>query len=84
MAVYELDLPARCPSCREPIRELRVLKLSRRQVAFTSTLPRTGTRARLPALRAHHFGRARRADLGSVPAAGSLLSSGNDGFANPV
>lgn len=42
LAVYELELPARCPSCREPIRELRVLKLTRQQVAFTSTLPRAG------------------------------------------
>ena len=42
VAVYELELPARCPSCREVIRELRVLKLSRQQVAFTSTLPRAG------------------------------------------
>ncbi len=42
VGVYELELPARCPSCREPIREIRVLKLSRRQVAFTSTLPRAG------------------------------------------
>jgi hypothetical protein len=42
VAVYTLELPARCPSCREPIRTLRVLKLTRTQVSFTSTFPRTG------------------------------------------
>jgi hypothetical protein len=41
-AVYTLELPARCPHCREPIRTLRVLRLSRTQVAFTSPLPRAG------------------------------------------
>jgi len=42
VAVYTLELPARCPHCREPIRSLRVLRLSRTQVAFTSPLPRSG------------------------------------------
>src|SRR5436190_6236662 len=42
VAVYSLESPARCPHCREPIRTLRALRLSRTQVAFTSSLPRGG------------------------------------------
>jgi len=42
VASYELELPARCPQCRNPIRALKVVKLSRSKVAFTSTLPRAG------------------------------------------
>jgi hypothetical protein len=42
VGVYTLELPARCPHCREPIRTLRVLKLTRTQVSFTSSLPRGG------------------------------------------
>lgn len=41
-AVYTLELPARCPHCREVIRTLRVLRLRRTQVSFTSPLPRGG------------------------------------------
>ena len=41
-AIYTLEQPARCPHCREPIRTLRVLRLNRTQVSFTSTLPRGG------------------------------------------
>jgi hypothetical protein len=41
-AVYTLELPVRCPYCRDPIRTLRVLKITRTQVNFTSTLPRNG------------------------------------------
>lgn len=41
-AVYTLDAPARCPHCREPIRTVRVLRMTRTQVSFTSTLPRGG------------------------------------------
>jgi uncharacterized protein with PIN domain len=41
-AIYTLDTPARCPHCREPIRTVRVLRMTRTQVAFTSTLPRGG------------------------------------------
>lgn len=41
-AVYTLEAPARCPHCREPLRTLRVVRLSRTQAAFTSTLPRGG------------------------------------------
>lgn len=40
--VYTLEQPARCPFCREIIRSVRVLRLKRSQVAFTSTLPRGG------------------------------------------
>src|SRR5712691_343674 len=41
-AVYMLELPARCPHCREPIRTVRVLRLKRTHVTFVSTLPRGG------------------------------------------
>jgi len=41
-AVYMLELPARCPFCKEQIRTIRVLKLKRTQVTFVSTLPRGG------------------------------------------
>ena len=41
-AVYMLELPARCPHCREQIRTVRVLRLKRTQVTFVSTLPRGG------------------------------------------
>ena len=42
VAVYTLELPARCPHCREPIRTLRALRLRRTQVNFISSLPRSG------------------------------------------
>ncbi len=42
VAVYTLELPVRCPSCKEPIRTLRVVRLTRTKAAFTSTLPRHG------------------------------------------
>ena len=41
-AVYTLELPVRCPYCLVPIRTVRVLKLKRTEVAFTSTVPRGG------------------------------------------
>jgi hypothetical protein len=41
-ALYTLEKAARCPHCRVPIRTVRVLRMSRTQVAFTSTLPRGG------------------------------------------
>jgi hypothetical protein len=41
-AVYMLELPARCPFCKEQIRTVRVLKLKRTQVTFVSTFPRGG------------------------------------------
>jgi hypothetical protein len=42
VASYQLELPAKCPHCRDPIRTLNVLRLVRSKVAFTSTLPRSG------------------------------------------
>jgi hypothetical protein len=48
-ALYELELPARCPYCREAIRTIRVLRLRRTQVTFTSTLPRGGRVLTCPA-----------------------------------
>jgi hypothetical protein len=41
-AIYTLEFPARCPHCRELVRSLRVLRLKRSQVSFTSPLPRGG------------------------------------------
>lgn len=38
-AVYTFDEAAHCPYCRHAIRTVRVVRLSRTQVAFTSTLP---------------------------------------------
>ena len=42
VAEYTLELPARCPHCREPIHTIRVVRMTRSKVAFTSTLPRNG------------------------------------------
>ena len=42
VAEYTLELPARCPHCREPIHTVRVVRMTRSKVQFTSTLPRTG------------------------------------------
>jgi hypothetical protein len=41
-AVYTLERSARCPNCKELIRSLRVMRLKRTQVSFTSPLPRAG------------------------------------------
>jgi hypothetical protein len=41
-AVYAIERSARCPHCKELIRSLRVLRLKRTQVSFTSPLPRAG------------------------------------------
>jgi hypothetical protein len=41
-AIYTLERPARCSHCREPIRTLHIVRLSRTQVSFTSSLPRGG------------------------------------------
>ena len=41
-AVYTLESPVKCPHCREPIRLLRVVRMVRTQVTFTSPLPRAG------------------------------------------
>jgi hypothetical protein len=39
---YALEEPLVCPHCREWIRSIKVVRLSRTQVPFTSTLPRSG------------------------------------------
>ena len=41
-ALYTLEAAARCPECHNEIRTLRVLRVLRTQVSFTSTLPRKG------------------------------------------
>jgi hypothetical protein len=41
-ASYSLERPVYCPHCREWIRSIHVVRLVRRQVRFTSTLPRGG------------------------------------------
>ena len=38
-ATYTLEVPVRCPYCDERIHGLRIVGLTRSQVAFTSTLP---------------------------------------------
>lgn len=41
-AVYTLEAPVKCSHCREAIRTLRVVRMIRTQVTFTSPLPRAG------------------------------------------
>ena len=41
-AVYTLEFATRCPQCSEEITTVRVSRLLRTQVSFTSTLPRKG------------------------------------------
>ena len=41
-AVYSLEFPSQCPLCCKEIRTVRVSRLLRTQVSFTSTLPRKG------------------------------------------
>lgn len=41
-AVYTLEAAARCRECSSEIRTIRVLRVLRTQVSFTSTLPRKG------------------------------------------
>jgi hypothetical protein len=41
-ALYTLEGPVTCPECSTEIRTLRVLRVLRTQVSFTSTLPRRG------------------------------------------
>ena len=41
-AVYTLENPVKCPHCRDAIRTLRVVRMLRTQVTFTSPLPRAG------------------------------------------
>jgi DNA-directed RNA polymerase subunit RPC12/RpoP len=47
-ATYTMEMAVRCPHCEEPIRTIRVVGLTRSQVAFTSTLPRKGRVAVCP------------------------------------
>ena len=42
IAVYGLEQPVRCPSCRRQIDELHVVRLYRARVEFVSSLPRSG------------------------------------------
>jgi hypothetical protein len=41
-AMYSLEFPTRCPQCCSEISVVRVSRLLRTQVSFTSTLPRKG------------------------------------------
>ena len=41
-AVYSLEFPTQCPQCCSEITTVRVSRLLRTQVSFTSTLPRKG------------------------------------------
>jgi hypothetical protein len=41
-ALYTLEFPVTCPHCDKQITTLRVFRLLRTQVSFTSTLPRKG------------------------------------------
>ena len=41
-ALYTLEFPVICPHCDTQITTLRVFRLLRTQVSFTSTLPRKG------------------------------------------
>jgi DNA-directed RNA polymerase subunit RPC12/RpoP len=47
-ATYTLEMAVRCPHCHDRIRTIRIVGLSRSQVAFTSTLPRKGRVAVCP------------------------------------
>ncbi len=41
-AIYGLERPIRCPSCREELDHLCVVRLYRLKVNFVSSLPRSG------------------------------------------
>ena len=47
-ATYTLEMAVRCPHCDEAIHTIRIVALTRSQVAFTSTLPRKGRVASCP------------------------------------
>jgi len=51
-AEYNLESPARCPSCRADIATVQVVRMLRGRVNFTSTLPRRGQVIVCPACRA--------------------------------
>ena len=62
-AVYSLEFPTRCPQCCTEISTVRVSRLLRTQVSFTSTLPRKGYIIVCPRMRRHSVGGAVRVDL---------------------
>ena len=41
-AEYQLETPVVCPSCRQTVSTLKVVRMLRTRVNFTSTLPRRG------------------------------------------
>ncbi len=41
-AIYSLEFPVQCPHCHVEVRTFKVFRLLRREVSFTSTLPRKG------------------------------------------
>ena len=41
-AEYQLESPVVCPSCRQSVSMLKVTRMLRTRVNFTSTLPRRG------------------------------------------
>jgi hypothetical protein len=41
-ASYALEVPVRCGHCTEMVSEIRVVRMLRTKVNFTSTLPRRG------------------------------------------
>ena len=47
-AVYQLEGPVVCPSCRSSITTLKVVRMLRTRVNFTSTLPRRGRAVACP------------------------------------
>lgn len=48
-AVYQLETPVLCPSCHKSVQSLRVVRMLRTRVNFTSTLPRRGRAIVCPA-----------------------------------
>ena len=48
-AEYALEYPCRCPCCGTVIESVRVVRLLRTKVNFTSTLPRRGRAITCPA-----------------------------------
>lgn len=48
-AEYQLEAPVVCPSCRSSVTTLRVIRMLRTRVNFTSTLPRRGRAVVCPA-----------------------------------
>ena len=48
-AEYQLETPVVCPSCKSEIATLKVIRMLRARVNFTSTLPRRGRAVACPA-----------------------------------